>query len=167
MEYNSGKIKSRPGDFLGFRCLRAAASFSGAKGPEILFPPGFWTFHGSDSFLLVDLWLAFLCAWFFTSCEVMEFAEMGHRWEDRPDLPVRLLMVLHALRLECEKSMELTASSQCSCFFCSIQESRDKLALSESVPTGARMKIEGLALFVPTWHILHATATWDILFSCI
>ena len=39
------------------------------------------------------------------------FAVQGHRREGRPDLPVSLLMVLHALRLECEKSIELTASS--------------------------------------------------------
>jgi len=41
----------------------------------------------------------------------MEFAELGHRREDCPDLPVSLLMVVHLLRLECEKTMELTASS--------------------------------------------------------
>ena len=40
------------------------------------------------------------------------------------------------LRLECEKMMKLGASSHCSCFFCSIQECRDKAALSESVPAG-------------------------------
>jgi len=39
----------------------------------------------------------------------MEFAEMGHRREECPNLPVSLL-VLRALRLECEKSMELTLS---------------------------------------------------------
>jgi len=49
-------------------------------------------------------------------------------------------MVLHALQLECEKSMELTASSHHSCFFCCSRDSRDEAALSESVPTGARMK---------------------------
>ena len=70
----------------------------------------------------------------------MELAVTGHRREERPDLPVRLLMVLHALRLECEKSMELTASSHRSCFFYSSRDSRDEAALSESVSTGARMK---------------------------
>jgi len=70
----------------------------------------------------------------------MEFAEMGHRQEERPDLPVGLLIVLHALRLDCEKSMEFTASSHRSCFCCSSQKRRDEAALSESVPTGARMK---------------------------
>jgi len=99
-------------------------------------------FHRSDSCLLtslVDSRLPVLCAPLFTSCEAMEFAETGHRREERPDLPVSLLIVLHALRLECEKSMELTASSHRSCFFC-CRESRDEAALSESVPTGARIK---------------------------
>jgi len=50
---------------------------------------------------------------------------MGHRQEERPDLPVSLLMVFQALRLECEKSMELTASSHRSRFFCCSQDSRD------------------------------------------
>jgi len=70
----------------------------------------------------------------------MEFAETGHTREERPDLPVSLLMVLHTLRLECEKLMELTASSHRSCFFCCCQDSRDEAALSEAVPTGARIK---------------------------
>ena len=48
-----------------------------------------------------------------------------------------LLMVLHALRLEWEKSMEFTASSHRSCF---LSSSGEKAALSESVPTGARRK---------------------------
>ena len=33
---NSGKMESNPGDFSGFRRLRAAASSSGLKGSEIL-----------------------------------------------------------------------------------------------------------------------------------
>jgi len=70
----------------------------------------------------------------------MEFAETVQRREERPDLPVRLLMVLHALRLECEKSMELTASSHHSRFFCCRRESRDEAALSEAVLTGTRIK---------------------------
>jgi len=41
----------------------------------------------------------------------MEFAETGHRQEEHSDPPVKLLMVLHTLRLECEKLMELTVSS--------------------------------------------------------
>ena len=49
----------------------------------------------------------------------------GHKREERPDLPVSLLMVLQALRLECEKSMELTTSSHRSCCFCSSRDSRE------------------------------------------
>ena len=45
---NSAKIDSRPKDFPGFRCLRAAASSSGLKEPEILFLSGVGTFHRSD-----------------------------------------------------------------------------------------------------------------------
>jgi len=33
---NSGKMESNPGDFLGFRRLKAAANSSGLKGSEIL-----------------------------------------------------------------------------------------------------------------------------------
>ena len=64
----------------------------------------------------------------------MEFAETVHRQEECPDLPVSLLMVLHASQLECKKSMKLTASSCRSYFLCSIQESGDKEALLESIP---------------------------------
>jgi len=140
---NSGKMECNPGDFPGFRRLRAAASSSGLKGSEILWPSGVGIFHRSDSSLLtslVDSWSPVLCAPFFTSFEAMEFAETGHWRKERPDFPVSLLMVLHTLRLECEKSMELTASSHRSCFFCSSRDSRDEAALSESVPTGVRMK---------------------------
>jgi len=70
----------------------------------------------------------------------MEFAKTGHRREEHPDLPVSLLVVLHALRLVGEKSMELTAHTHRSCFFCSSQDSRNEAALSEAVPTGAWRK---------------------------
>jgi len=140
---NSGKMESNTGDFPGFRRLRAAASSSSLKISEIVWPSGVGIFHISDSSLLtslVDLRTPVLCARFFTSREAMEFAETGHWWKERPDLPVSLLMVLHALRLECEKSMEFTASSHRSCFLCPSRDSRDETALSESVPTGARVK---------------------------
>ena len=136
-----GRIQSR--DFHVFRCLRAAANSSSLKVSEILWPSGVGIFHRSDSCLLTSLVgsrLLVLCATFFTNCETMEFAETGHTREERPDLPVSLLILLHALRLECEKSMELTASSHRSCFFWCTCESRDEAALSEAVPTGARIK---------------------------
>jgi len=109
---NSGKMESNRADFPGFRRLRAAASSSGLKGSEILWPLGVGIFHRSDGSLLtslVDSRSPVLCAPFFTSCEAMEFAETGHRRKECPDLQVSLLMVLHALRLECEKLMEFIA----------------------------------------------------------
>ena len=140
---NSGKMESYPRHFPGFRRLRAASSSSGLKNSEILWPSGVGVFHWSTTFLstsLVDSWPPVLCIPFLTSCEEMEFPEPGHTREERPDLPASLLMVLHTLRLECEKSMELTASSDCSYFFCSSRESRGEAVLSESDRTGARMK---------------------------
>jgi len=41
----------------------------------------------------------------------MEFAEEEHRREEYVDLPVNLSMVVHVLRFERKKLMELTASS--------------------------------------------------------
>jgi len=70
----------------------------------------------------------------------MEFVEMAHKQEEHSALPESLLMVLHALRLECEKSMELTASSHHSCFFCFSRDSKDEAARLESIPNGDRMK---------------------------
>ena len=130
---NSGKAESNPGDFPSFRCLRAAESTSGLKGSEILWPSTVETFRRSDSCLLtslVDSRCPVLFSPFFTSCEGVEFAETEQKREESPDLPVSLLMVLHALPLECEKSMEFKAFSQRSCFFCPSRDSRDEAALS-------------------------------------
>jgi len=87
---------------------------------------------------LVESRPSVLRAPFFTNCEAIEFAETGRRREERPDLPVSLLIVLHALLLECEKSMAFTISTHRP-YFCFSRESRDEAALLESVPTGARM----------------------------
>jgi len=65
---NSGKMESRPRDFLGLRRLRAPASSFSTKKPEVLFTSGVGTFHRSDSSLLVSLvhlQLPVLCASFF------------------------------------------------------------------------------------------------------
>ena len=45
-----------------------------------------------------------------TNCNAMEFAEMGHLHEVCLDLPVNLLRVLHAKKLECEKSIKSMSS---------------------------------------------------------
>ena len=138
-----GKMESNSGDFPGFRRLRAEAISSGLKGSEIQWPSGVGICHRSDRSLLtnlLDTLSPVLCAPFFTSCVGMEFAETGHWWKECPDLQVRLLMILHAFRLEYDKSLELTASSHRSCFFCPSRDSRDEADLSATVPTGARMK---------------------------
>jgi len=109
-----------------------------------------WWIHASQSW-----WIRAsrpLCAPFLQSCETMDFAETRHRREERPDVPRSLLMVLHALHLECEKSMDSTASSHFSCFFCSSQKSRDEAVLSESVPTGSRMEERLRVLHALTQH---------------
>jgi len=141
VEYELREYGMQPGDFPGFRRLRATASSSGLKGSEILWPSDVVIFHRSDSSLLTNLVISrspFLCAPFFR--REMELAEMGHWRKKRPDLPVSLLMVLHALQLECDKSIDLTASSHRSCFFCPSRDSRDEAAPTVSVPTGARIK---------------------------
>ena len=85
--------------------------------------------------------------------------------KERPDLPASLLMVLHALQLECEKSMELIASSRHSCFFSFSWEGRGGSARGSPHLGSDKGVIEGLALFVPAWHIVLPAATWDALFS--
>jgi len=141
---NSGKMEFNPGVFPDFRRLRAAASSSGLKGSEILWPSGVLNLPLVGQLLVDELGGLSVpgpvcpVLQFNTSCEAMEFAETGHRREERPDLPVSLLMVPHALRLEFEKSIKLTASCHRSCFFCFSRDGRHKAALS--VPTGAAVK---------------------------
>ena len=64
----------------------------------------------------------------------------GAQTRECPDLPVSLMMVVHPLLLECETSMELAASSHCSYLFWSSGESRDEVALSETVPLGLKAR---------------------------
>jgi len=79
---NSRKMESNPGDFPGFRRLRAATNSYGLKGSETLRPSSVGIFHRSNNSLLtslVDSQLPVLCAPFFTSYEAIEFVEMGHK----------------------------------------------------------------------------------------
>jgi len=61
----SGKMECNPGDFPGFRRLRAAESSSGLKDSEILWPSGVGIFHRSDSVhvncILVNIYVHFKC----------------------------------------------------------------------------------------------------------
>jgi len=77
----------------------------------------------------------------------MEWKISGMEWNCMEDFECyrrwKIYIPFHSmpcLRLECEKSMELTDSSHPSCLFCPNRDSRDEGAQSESVPSGARMK---------------------------
>jgi len=115
---NSGKKESNPGGFPGFRRLKEASS-TGLKSSEILWPSVssisrtaacWWSWYTRSSQSCVPV---------LHELEGDRVCRDGHRQEERPDLPVSLLMVLQALRLECEKSMELTASSHLTWFLAS------------------------------------------------
>ena len=106
------------------------------------------------------------CASFFTSCETTEFADTGHRREECQDKPVNLSMVLHAMRLKFEMSMELT-----DCPIAPASSGRTaevgmkRLSQSQSpLGLGGRSD-EDLAPIVSTWHIVLVTAMRDALFS--
>jgi len=83
---NSRKIESNSGDFFAFTWLRALATSSGVKGPDMRCPSGVGTFHRSGTSLLMSLVdsLSFvLCAPFFTIGEAIEFAENGAQMDGR------------------------------------------------------------------------------------
>ena len=65
----------------------------------------------------------------------MEFAVMGHWQGECLERPVKLLIILHALRLECVKSMDWTASSQRSRLLWSSFDSKAVAALLDSTPS--------------------------------
>ena len=69
----------------------------------------------SEATSLLDSWSLTGKILFLTTCNVMELAEMGHLQEVCFNLPVSLLRVLQAKRLECEKSIKLMALFHCSC----------------------------------------------------
>ena len=145
---------------VGFRAL---ASSPVVKGPDMRFPSGVGTFYGSDTCLLtslVDLRLTVLCASILACCEAMEFDETGHRRNECPHLPVSLLIALHALRLECEKSMEWAVSSQCFCSFgITAKIETKRLCENQSRWCSEEGAIKGLALSVPACHVVLANAT--------
>ena len=76
----------------------------------------------------------------FTSCDAIELAEMGQGRDDRLFLLVRLFNVSHGSRLECVKSIVLTASVPLSCPFSSRRLSSARAALSVASPMGACKK---------------------------
>jgi len=103
---------------------------------------------------------------FFTRCEAMEFAETGNRREEGLDQLQSILMVLHALRLEYEKTTEMTAYSHRSCLVWSSRESRAEAALAWSVPLGLGGR-DDIGYLCPNMAQVLATATRDKLLSRI
>jgi len=134
------------------------------EGVAILFPLGVGTLRRWDSSLLmslVDPWSPVFCSTFFTSSNAMEFVETGRRREEFPDLPMSLMMGLHALRLQCETSLELTTSiATASCV--RAEKVGTKRLYQSQFPLGSEEgAIKTLALIVPTWHIVLARTTRD------
>jgi len=119
----------RPHSTKRINLLRLPLSVVSVKVRHQVYPSGVENFQKVGRLLDDEpggLEVPALCAPFDTGCEAMKFAETGYRREECPEWPVSLLMVLHALRLECEKSMELTGFSHRFLVVCSSREGRDK-----------------------------------------
>ena len=141
----SGKIESKPEDFPGFRCLRAVASLSGVKWSEMLSLSGVGTFRQ----LLVD------------------------------EPSVSRLPVFCSSRVPRRRSLLIRGTDERSVQSCQMFiDAAPRLAagvrefdgIDSFFPSLLPLLVEdegqkGFALFVPAWHIVLATATWDTLFS--
>ena len=127
-------MKSGPGALPGFKSWRAAANSWWEKLPETFAGCNGSALQRSDTSCktsrderrFTPSYFPFL-----TSCEAIASAETGHWRGDSRDLPVKLFIVFHASRLECEKSMLRTVSDQRFLRFPSSLVSRAVAALSE------------------------------------
>jgi len=100
----SGNMESGPGAFPGFSCWSARANSSEVNSPEIHLCSGVGILQRSDTSLFTSLYdsrYLVLYDLFFTSCDTMDLAVMRHGRCGFLDLPVRLLIVVQANRLEC------------------------------------------------------------------
>ena len=112
---SSGHKKWDPVALLGFVFWRTAANFAAVKSPEKLIGVAFGVLRRSDTSFdtsRVNSRSAPSYFPFLTSRAPMTVAETGQWWRECLDLPVRLLTILYAFLLECEKSMFWTASNQ-------------------------------------------------------
>ena len=134
-------MESVHGALPGFSIWRDLANSFRKKSPEIHLWADAGILQSSDTSLstsLVNARSFVLYVPLVTSCEATELAEMGQgRW-DCLVLPVRLLMAFHASRLECVKSMALTASDQRFLRLLSSLASKAEAAVLEPSPCGAR-----------------------------
>ena len=141
---SSEHIESGPGAFPCFSSWRALANSPGVKSPDILLSAGVGILHSSVTSLdtsRADSRSFVSYTPFLTNYEAIELAETGQGRGECLDLPVKLLMMFHASRLECVKSMVLTASDQRSLRFSSSAASRAVAAVLVASPCGARRKV--------------------------
>ena len=137
MEFGSGL-------FLVLSNWRTLENSSGVKSPEILSPAGVWIFQSSETSLAMSLagsWSFTLYTLFFTSCDAIQWAEIGQGRREFLDLPVSLLMVFHVSLLVCVKSMVFTSSDQRSLRFSSNRASRAEVAILVASSYGAQRKV--------------------------
>ena len=110
---SSEKMESGPGALPGFKCWRAAANSLCEKVSEIFTASGVVALQRSDTSWETsrdDLRSTASYFPFLTSWDAIASDETGQWWGEGRDLQVRLFKILHAFRLECEKSMLRTAS---------------------------------------------------------
>ena len=120
-------MESGPGALPGFKCWRAASNSLCEKLSEIFTASGVVALQKSDTSWKTsrdDLRSTVSYFSFLTSWHPIASAETGQWQGECRDLPVRLFKILHAFRLECEKSMLRTASDHRSLRFLSSLTSR-------------------------------------------
>ena len=94
----------------------------------------------------------------------MQLVVMGRSPKGGLDLLVSLFILLHALRLECVKSMLWTVSSHRERLLLSSLEIRELAARCDALLGNLK---ESFTFFIPAWYIKLSLATRDTLFCSI
>ena len=137
-------MESGPGALPGFKCWRAAVNSLCEKLSDIFTASGVVALQRSGTFWKTsrdDLRSTASYFPFLTSWDAIASAETGQWRGECRYLPVRLFKILHAFRLECEKSMLRTASDHRSLRFLSSLASRAVAAKLDSSPWGDCRKV--------------------------
>ena len=140
----SEQMESGPGALPDFKCWKEAVNSLSEKLSEIFTASGFVALQRSDTswetsqdnLQSTASYFPFLTSW-----DAIVSAETGQWRGECRDLPVRLFKILHAFRLECEKSMLRTASDHQSLRFLPSLASRALAAKPESSPWGDCRKV--------------------------
>ena len=134
---------SGPGTLPGFSFWRVSANSTGENSLVKKEPLGVGIFWSSEVSYLTSLVVSRSLVSYFPfriSCKAMAFAEIGHWRGGCLEWPVRLLIMVHALRIGWIKSMDWTASFHLlrvsSSSFCNKSEA----VLLDSGPSGANVK---------------------------